>query len=98
MSFGRYGSAAEFLTVDEAADFLRVSRATVYRLLRANELPGAFRMGGLGGAGAWRIDKSTFEQWIANLSRNGGVLGICERTPPGSEHGLTRPLKKKRRS
>jgi excisionase family DNA binding protein len=61
---------AEFLTVDEAAALLRVSRATVYRLLRAKELPGAFR---LGGAGTWRIDKNTFEQWIANVSSNGGA-------------------------
>jgi excisionase family DNA binding protein len=62
--------STEFLTVDEAAELLRVSRSTMYRLLRANELPGAFR---LGGAGTWRIGKTTLEQWIANVSSNGGA-------------------------
>jgi excisionase family DNA binding protein len=35
---------ARALTVDEVADYLRVSRSTIYRLLRRNQLP-AFKIG-----------------------------------------------------
>jgi excisionase family DNA binding protein len=34
-----------FWTVPEVAAYLRVSRATIYRLLKRNQLVGAFRVG-----------------------------------------------------
>ena len=37
-------SEARFLTVNEVADFLRVSRMTVYRLIKLGEIP-ALRVG-----------------------------------------------------
>jgi excisionase family DNA binding protein len=42
---------SRFLTVNEACDFLRIARNTLYRALRDHRLPGAFRVGS-----DWRID------------------------------------------
>ena len=47
------------LTVAEAADYLRVSRITVYRLLASRRLPG-FKVGA-----AWRLDREQIERWSA---------------------------------
>ena len=35
----------EFLTVDEAADLLRVNRKTLYESIRLGQLPGVVRVG-----------------------------------------------------
>jgi excisionase family DNA binding protein len=36
----RFGEEDTLLSADEAADFLRASRAKLYRLVKAGELPG----------------------------------------------------------
>ncbi|RKG79235.1 DNA-binding protein [Corallococcus sp. CA049B] len=38
-------SPPEFLTVDEAADLLRVNRKTLYESIRLGQLPGVVRVG-----------------------------------------------------
>jgi len=48
------------LKVDEAAEFLHCSRATVYRLIHEGELP-AFR---LGHNGSLRLRVDAVEEWI----------------------------------
>jgi excisionase family DNA binding protein len=48
----------ELLTADELADFLRVHRSTVYRLLRNGQLP-AFRVGS-----DWRFSRDLIEKWL----------------------------------
>jgi excisionase family DNA binding protein len=48
-----------FLTIKEAAALLRVSRATIYRMIRQKRLLGAFRVGA--GSGDWRINAE--EMW-----------------------------------
>jgi excisionase family DNA binding protein len=45
MSKSSLSTPSAALTVDEAADYIRVSRATIWRLLRNNSLPRA-RIGG----------------------------------------------------
>jgi excisionase family DNA binding protein len=45
------------LTLTEVADYLRVSRAMIYRLLKANELP-AFKMGS-----DWRLNREDLEKF-----------------------------------
>ena len=52
-----------YMTVDQLAETLRISRTSVYRMLKSGELPGAMR---LGGAGSWRIDRDKIEKWIAD--------------------------------
>ena len=60
------------MTVEDVAEELRVSRTTVYRLLKNRQIPGAFR---LNATGAWRVNSGTLERWIAeemNGKRKGG--------------------------
>jgi excisionase family DNA binding protein len=47
----------DFLTVEEVATELRLSVATVKRMLRAHRMPG-YKLGG-----EWRIDKAEYEEW-----------------------------------
>jgi excisionase family DNA binding protein len=49
------------MTVEEIAEYLRVSRSTVYRLLRDGEIP-ASKVGGY-----WRFRRHVIDMW---LSRN----------------------------
>jgi excisionase family DNA binding protein len=53
----------ELLTAEEVADFLRVHRSTVYRLLRNGQLP-AFRVGS-----DWRFSRDLIAEWVHSRSR-----------------------------
>lgn len=48
------------LTVKEVAARLRISRFTVYRMLRAGDFRGAYRL-----RGAYRIPEAVLTAWIA---------------------------------
>jgi excisionase family DNA binding protein len=52
------GNPSRVMTVNELADFLRVHRSTVYRLLKTNSLP-AFRVGS-----DWRFNTETVNEWM----------------------------------
>ena len=52
------GNQSQVLTVNELADFLRVHRSTVYRLLKTKSLP-AFRVGS-----DWRFNTETVNEWM----------------------------------
>lgn len=52
----------EVLTVKELADYLRVHPTTIYRLLRAGELPG-FRVGS-----DWRFNRETVDALMRKAS------------------------------
>jgi excisionase family DNA binding protein len=47
----------EILTVTELAEYLRVHRTTIYRLLRARKLP-AFKVGS-----DWRFNREHIDEW-----------------------------------
>jgi excisionase family DNA binding protein len=47
------------LTVEEVADYLRVSRSTICRLLTRKELPG-FKVGS-----DWRFNVEAIDRWLA---------------------------------
>jgi len=47
----------EVLTVRELAEYLRVHRTTIYRLLRARKLP-AFKVGS-----DWRFNREHIDEW-----------------------------------
>lgn len=49
---------AKLLTFDEAREYLRVNRGTLYKLIRSGNLP-AFRVGK-----QWRIDKKELNNWL----------------------------------
>jgi excisionase family DNA binding protein len=53
-------TTAELLDFDQARHLLALSRNTLYRLLRAGEIPGARRVGK-----AWRFHRATLLHWIA---------------------------------
>ncbi|HUN56745.1 MAG TPA: helix-turn-helix domain-containing protein [Candidatus Binataceae bacterium] len=53
-----HGNSSRVMTVNELADFLRVHRSTVYRLLKTNSLP-AFRVGS-----DWRFNTETVNEWM----------------------------------
>jgi len=48
---------SRFLTLKEAADYLRVNRVTMFRLLRAGRLEGAFKVGRM-----WRFNIEAIER------------------------------------
>lgn len=48
---------AKVLTVSELADYLRVHRSTIYRLLKKGQLPG-FRIGS-----DWRFNVEAIDEW-----------------------------------
>ena len=59
----------KILTVAEAAQYLRLSVATVYRLAQAGEVP-AVRVGR-----QWRVQRGLLDEWLdermrGNLGRN----------------------------
>lgn len=59
---------AKVLTLAEVSKYLRVSRVTIYRMIRRKDIP-AFRL-----AGSWRFNIEDLERWIEAES-----LGAQER-------------------
>ena len=53
----------KLLTANELADFLRIHRSTVYRLLRSGQLP-AFRVGN-----DWRFSRDLVEKYLHSRIR-----------------------------
>jgi excisionase family DNA binding protein len=50
------------LTLQETAELLQVSRRTVWRMIRHNELP-AFKIGNL-----WRVNERHLTKWMQGLN------------------------------
>jgi excisionase family DNA binding protein len=50
------------LTLQETAELLQVSRRTVWRMIRHNELP-AFKIGNL-----WRVNERYLTKWMQGLN------------------------------
>ncbi|MBA7678613.1 hypothetical protein ES703_86891 [subsurface metagenome] len=48
----------ELMTVEEVADYLRVTRKTIYRLLKQGSIPAA-KVGH-----QWRFDKPLIDKWL----------------------------------
>ena len=53
---------AELMTLEEAADYLRVTKKTVYRLVRQRKIPAA-KIGQ-----QWRFNKSLIDEWMYQSS------------------------------
>ena len=63
---------APVLTVNELSDYLKLHPTTIYRLLKAGQLPG-FRIGS-----DWRFNVKEIERWLAE----------CEKKPHATESQL----------
>jgi excisionase family DNA binding protein len=50
--------AADIMTIEEVADYLRINKKTAYRLAADSKLPG-FKVGG-----TWRFRRMDIEDWI----------------------------------
>lgn len=59
-----------FITVEEAAELLRLDRKTVYAMIKRGELPGARRFGR-----TYRIHLPTLLKWFAAGPRRAGRGG-----------------------
>ena len=53
------------LTVDEAAEMLRVNRKTLYEAIRLNEVPGVVRVGK-----AIRVSRFALHAWITGAKKS----------------------------
>jgi excisionase family DNA binding protein len=53
------------LTLDEAAALLQVSKRTLHRMIKTNELP-AFKVGG-----QWRLRETQLRQWVEDQESSG---------------------------
>jgi excisionase family DNA binding protein len=53
------------LTLDEAAALLQVSKRTLHRMIKINELP-AFKVGG-----QWRLRETQLRQWVEHREAGG---------------------------
>jgi excisionase family DNA binding protein len=56
---GQESALAGMLTVTELADYLKISRSMIYRLLKRGEIPG-FKIGS-----DWRFNLDEIDQWLA---------------------------------
>jgi excisionase family DNA binding protein len=66
----------EILTTKEVASYLKVSEATLYKLIKSGELP-AFRI-----ATEWRFTKEALEAWISTkteVSVSEQIIDECEK-------------------
>jgi len=81
-------SYGKVLNVLELADYLRVSRATIYRLLERKQLP-AFRIGS-----DWRFNVEEIDQW--RLAAVGRVNTINQ--PPPAQVISKRSVDRRRKS
>jgi excisionase family DNA binding protein len=54
------------MTLDEVADYLRLSKKTVYRLIQRRDIP-AVRV-----SGQWRFDRNAIDEWLRGKSTSGG--------------------------
>jgi excisionase family DNA binding protein len=60
---------ATLMTLQEVADYLRVTRSTIHRMLKRNEIP-AFRIGR-----HWRFNLEEINNWCASHALSKGLKG-----------------------
>jgi excisionase family DNA binding protein len=49
-----------WLTIDELADYLKVSKETIYKMAKANKLPSS-KIGN-----QWRFNRQIIDQWLVS--------------------------------
>lgn len=67
---GQHNVPFEWVTLTEAAKWLRLSEVTVRRMIKAGRLAGAMRVDGLGnGRGQWRVHLPTLRESLLKEAR-----------------------------
>jgi excisionase family DNA binding protein len=61
---------AKLMTVDEVADYLRVTEKTIYRLLERGKIP-ATKVGR-----QWRFDTTSIDKWLRRNSAKANILVV----------------------
>ena len=61
----------KFMTVEEVANYLRVTEKTIYRLLRQGKIP-ATKVGN-----QWRFDTNSIDEWLQRNSVPMKVKRLC---------------------
>jgi|DewCreStandDraft_4_1066084.scaffolds.fasta_scaffold01070_46 repressor LexA len=76
----------EIMTVEDVASYLKVDTRTIYRRLKANEIP-AFKIGG-----QWRFKKQDIDLWIKKhySNKEPGIDIVAENT--GNEQTINVPV------
>ena len=69
-------SSTKVLTVNELAEYLRVHRSTIYRLLKKGQLPG-FKIGS-----DWRFNVEAIDEW--RLQQGAAQLEELRASGPGN--------------
>ncbi len=59
-----FENAPKVLTPEQAQALLQISRASFFRWVKEERLPGAFRLGRL-----WRVDRDTLKAWIESQAQ-----------------------------
>jgi excisionase family DNA binding protein len=62
------GTTPAFLTVEEAAELLRVNRKTLYEAIRLDQIPGVARIGK-----TLRIRRAALLEWTAGKGRDSAL-------------------------
>jgi excisionase family DNA binding protein len=62
------GNVPEFLTVEEAAELLRVNRKTLYEAIRLAQVPGVARIGK-----TLRLRRAALLEWTAGKGRDSAL-------------------------
>lgn len=78
----------EIMTVEEVASYLKVDTRTIYRRLKANDIP-AFKFGG-----QWRFKKQDIDMWIRKRYANKGssIDIVAEDTKTDAEQTVNVPV------
>jgi excisionase family DNA binding protein len=76
---------AELMTLEEVAEYLRVTRKTIYRLLEKRAIPSA-RVGH-----QWRFDKTSIEAWLRSNS-SGNTANVLVIDDDGSVCDMFRDI------
>lgn len=63
---------SEILNIQEACQFLRIAKPTLYKYIRSGEIP-AFKMGRV-----WRFHKASLDDWIRHRMKEHAESRIKE--------------------
>lgn len=67
---------SDFVSVKDVCEQLSVSRWTVIRAIKSDQLKGAVKVTGAGSGGlrgTWRIPVSSYKQWVHSNSKPGAA-------------------------
>ena len=67
----------DIMTIDALAEYLKISRSTLYKLVQGGRLPGQ-KIGK-----RWRFHKEAINEWLKQHPRRGTASTFARRSPDG---------------